>query len=88
MFPHESDDDFMERWRGKNLPDMDTINSDTEEDTQPDLIKELKEIIMNMHYVHTKQLEAMRLAHAKQFEAMNRQLNIMEAHLAEDEAYC
>jgi hypothetical protein len=76
MFAHESNDDFMERWRGKNLPDMDTINSDTEEDTPPDPIKELKEIILNMHYAHTKQ-----------FEAMNLQLDIMEARLAEDEAY-
>jgi hypothetical protein len=66
----------MERWRGKNLPDMDTINSDTEEDTPPDPIKELKEIILNMDYAHTKQ-----------FEAMNLQLDIMEARLAEDEAY-
>jgi hypothetical protein len=76
MFPHESDDDFMERWRGKHLPDMDTINLDTEEDTPPDPIKELKEIILNMHYAHTKQLEA-----------MHEQLDIMEARLAEDEAY-
>jgi hypothetical protein len=76
MFAHESDDDFMERWRGKNLPDMDTINSDTEEDTPPDSIKELKEIILNMHYAHTRQFEAMKL-----------QLDIMEARLTENETY-
>jgi hypothetical protein len=76
MFPHESDDDFMERWGGKNLPDMDTISSDMEEDTPPDPIKELKEIILNMQ-----------IAHNKQFEAMNLQLDIMEARLVEDEAY-
>jgi hypothetical protein len=87
MFSHESDDDFMERWRRKYLPDMDTISSDTEKDTPPDPIKELEEIILNMHYAHTKQLEAMQLAHAKQFEAMNLQLDIMEARLAEDETY-
>jgi hypothetical protein len=44
--------------------------------TPPDPIKELKEIILNMHYAHTKQ-----------FEAMNLQLDIMEARLEEDEAY-
>ena len=65
MFSHESDDDFMEIWRRKYLPDMDTINSDTEEDTPPDPIKELKEIILNMHYTHTKQLKVLHLDHAK-----------------------
>jgi hypothetical protein len=35
-------DDFMEKWKRKNLPDMDTISSDIEEDTPPDPIKELK----------------------------------------------
>jgi hypothetical protein len=42
MFPHELVDDFMERWKGKNLQDMDTISLDMEEDTPPDPIKELK----------------------------------------------
>jgi hypothetical protein len=80
MFTHESDDDCMERWRREYLPKMDTINSDTEEDTPPDPIKELKEIILNMHYAHTKQLEAMN----EQFVALEDQL---EARLTEYEAY-
>jgi hypothetical protein len=70
---------------------VDTISSDTEKDTPPDPIKELEEIILNMHYAHTKQLEAMQLAHAKQFEAMNEQFvaleDQLEARLAEYEAY-
>jgi hypothetical protein len=87
MFPHELVDDFMERWKGKNLQDMDTISSDIEEDTPPDPIKELKEIILNMQIAHAKQCEAIQIAHAKQFEAMNEQLTAMEARLAEDETY-
>jgi hypothetical protein len=87
MFPHELVDDFMERWKGKNLQDMDTISSDMEEDTPPDPIKELKEIILNMQIAHAKQCEAIQIAHAKQFEAMNEQLTAMEARLAEDETY-
>jgi hypothetical protein len=76
MFLHELVDDFMERWKGKNPQYMDTISSDIEEDTPPDPIKELKEILLNMQS-----------AHNKQFEAMNLQLDIMEACLAEDETY-
>jgi TPP-dependent pyruvate/acetoin dehydrogenase alpha subunit len=55
-----------------------TISSDIEEDTPPDPIKELKEILLNMQW-----------AHAKQFEAMNEQLTIslMEARLAEMNLY-
>jgi hypothetical protein len=48
MLPHELVDDFMERWKGKNLQDMDTISSKIVEDTPSDPIKELKEIILNM----------------------------------------
>jgi hypothetical protein len=68
-------DDFMEKWKRKNLPDIETISSDIEIDTPPDPIEELKEIIMNMQYAHTKQLEA-----------IEDQLEIMEARLVEDEA--
>jgi hypothetical protein len=80
MFSHESVDECMERWRREYLPKMDIINSDTEEDTPPDPIKELKEIILNMHYAHTKQLEAMN----EQFVALEDQL---EARLTECETY-
>jgi hypothetical protein len=69
-------DDFTEKWKRKNLQDIDTINSDIEEDTPLDPNKELKEILLNMQW-----------AHAKQFEAMNEQLTTMEARLAEDETY-
>ena len=45
-------DDFMGKWKRKNLPDIETISSDIEIDTPPDPIEELKEIIMNMQYAH------------------------------------
>jgi hypothetical protein len=68
-------DAFMEKWKKKNLPGIETINSDIKIDTPPDSIEELKEII-----------QAMQLAHREQFEAMEDQLEIMEAHLAEEGA--
>jgi hypothetical protein len=47
-------DDFMEKWKKKNLPDIKTINSDIEIDTPPDPIEELKVVIFNMQYSHAK----------------------------------
>jgi hypothetical protein len=41
-------DDFVEKWKRKSLPDIETISSDIEIDTPPDPIEELKEIILNM----------------------------------------
>jgi hypothetical protein len=41
-------DDFMEKWRRKNLPNIKTISSDIEVDSPPYSIQELKEIILNM----------------------------------------
>jgi hypothetical protein len=41
-------DDFMEKWKKKNLPDIRTISSDIKIDTPPDPIEELKVIIQNM----------------------------------------
>jgi hypothetical protein len=72
-------DDFMEKWKRKNLPDIETINSDTEVDSSSDPIKELKDIILNMQYAHTKQCEAMN----EQFMAMEDQFKIMEVDFTE-----
>jgi hypothetical protein len=41
-------DDFVEKWKRKSLPDIETISSDIEIDTPLDPIEELKEIILNM----------------------------------------
>jgi hypothetical protein len=41
-------DDFMGKWKSKNLPDIEMISSDLEIDTPPDPIEELKEIIMKI----------------------------------------
>jgi len=82
-------DDFVEKWKRKNLLAIEMISSDIEVDTPPDPIEELKEKILNMQYAHAKQCEnmqyahakqceAIQLAHAKQWEAMNEQLTDME----------
>jgi hypothetical protein len=70
-------DAFMKKWKDKNLPDMETINSDIKIDTPPYPIEELKEIIQNMQFSHARQCEAMN----EQFEAIEDQLEIMEAIL-------
>jgi hypothetical protein len=67
-------DDFMEKWKRKIFPDIETTNSDIEIDTSPDPIEELKEIIPNMQYAHNKQCEAIN----EQFMAMEDQFKIME----------
>jgi hypothetical protein len=72
-------DDFMEKWKRKNLPDIETISSDIEIDTPPDRIEELKEIILNMQYAHNKQFEAMK----EQLTAVDDQFEIMEADFTE-----
>jgi hypothetical protein len=43
-------DNFMETWRRKNLPNIETISSDIEVDAPSDPIEELKEIIRNMQF--------------------------------------
>jgi hypothetical protein len=63
-------DAFMKKRKEKNLPDMGTVHSDVKIDTSPDSIEELKEIN-----------ETMQFSHAEQFEAMEDQLEIMEANL-------
>jgi hypothetical protein len=52
-------DDFVEKWKRKNLLAIETISSDIEVDTPPDPIEELKEKILNMQYAHAKQCENM-----------------------------
>jgi hypothetical protein len=69
-------DDFMEKWKRKNLLNIKTTNSDIEVDTPPDPIEELKEIIQNMQFSHEEQCEAMN----EQFVVMEDQLEIMEAN--------
>jgi hypothetical protein len=83
MFGHDRDkvydelvEDFMEKWRRKNLLNIKTTNSYIEVDSPPDPSKDLREIIVNMQ-----------LAPAKQFEALNEQITAMEARLAEEETY-
>jgi hypothetical protein len=80
-FCNELVDDFMEKWKRKNLLAIETTSLDIKMDAPPNPIEELKEIILNMQYSHTKQLEAMQLAHARQVEAMNEQLMAMEDQL-------
>ena len=50
-------DDFMEKWKRKNLLDINTISSDIEEYIPPDPIKELKEILLNMQWAHESNLK-------------------------------
>jgi hypothetical protein len=55
----------MGKWKRKNLLTIETTSSDIKIDVPPDPIEELKEIILNMQYVHEKQCEVVQLAHAK-----------------------
>jgi hypothetical protein len=45
-------DDFMGKWKRKNLSDIEIISSDIEVDIPPDPIEELKETIINMQFAH------------------------------------
>jgi hypothetical protein len=72
-------DDFMEKWRMKNLLNIKTINSDIEVDIPPDPIAELKYTIINMQYAHAEQCETMN----EHFMAMEYQFEIMEANFTE-----
>jgi hypothetical protein len=56
-----------------------TISSDIEVDSPPYSIQELKEIILNMQYAHTKQLEAI----SEQITAMEDRLRIKEDDFTE-----
>jgi hypothetical protein len=72
-------DDFMEKWKRKNLSNIKTTSSDTEVDIPPDPIEELNETIVNMQFAHEEQLEAMN----EQFVAIEDQLEIMEDDFTE-----
>jgi hypothetical protein len=72
-------DDFMEKWKRKNLPSIETINSDITIEAPPNPIEELNEEIQNMQFSHEEQCEAMN----EQFVAMEDQLEIMEANFTE-----
>jgi hypothetical protein len=72
-------DIFMETWRRKNLPDIETISSDIEVDIPSDPIEELNETIQNMQPSHEEQLEAMN----EQFVAIEDQLEIMDDDFTE-----
>jgi hypothetical protein len=65
-------DEFMGKWKRKNLSNIETISSDIEVDIPPDPIEELKETIINMQF-----------AHDEQYETMNDQLEIMEDDFTE-----
>jgi hypothetical protein len=72
-------DDFMDKWKRKNLLAIKTTSSDREVDSPPDPIEELKEVIHNMQFSHEEQCEAMN----EQFMAMEDQLEIMEGEFTE-----
>jgi hypothetical protein len=72
-------DDFMGKWKRKNLSNIETISSDIEVDIPPDPIEELKETIINMQFAHEEQCEAMN----EQFVAIEDQLEVMEANFTE-----
>jgi hypothetical protein len=72
-------DDFMGKWKRKNLSDIETISSDIEVDIPPDPIEELKETIINMQFAHVEQCETIN----EQFMAMEDQFEIMEANFTE-----
>jgi hypothetical protein len=70
-------DDFMEKWKRKNLSNIKTTSSEI--DIPPDPIEELNETIINMQFAHEEQLEAMN----EQFVAIEDQLEIMEDDFTE-----
>jgi hypothetical protein len=69
-------DDFMGKWKRKNLSDIETISLDVEVGIPPDPIEDLKQTIINMQYAHAEQCETIN----EQFMAMEDQFEIMEAN--------
>jgi hypothetical protein len=67
-------DDFMGKWKRKNLSNIETISSDIEVDAPSDPIKEINEIVQNMQPSQEKPCESMN----EQFVAMEDQFEIME----------
>jgi hypothetical protein len=72
-------DDFMGKWKRKNLSNIKTTSSDIEVDIPPDPIEELKETITNMQFAHEEPCEAIN----EQFVAIENQLEIMEDDFTE-----
>jgi hypothetical protein len=72
-------DDFMEKWKRKNLSNINTISSDIEVDDPPDPIKELNEITQNMQFAHVEPCETIN----EQFVAIEDQFEIMEDDFTE-----
>jgi hypothetical protein len=72
-------DDFMGKWKRRNLSNIDAISSDIEVDDPPDPIEELKETITNMQFSQEEPCEAMN----EQFVAIEDKLEIMEDDFTE-----
>jgi hypothetical protein len=72
-------DIFMETWRRKNLPNIETISSDIEVDAPSDPIEELNETVQNMQPSQEEPCETMN----EQFVAIEDQLEIMEDDFTE-----
>jgi hypothetical protein len=72
-------DNFMETWRRKNLPNIETISSDIEVDAPSDPIEELNEITQNMQPSQEEPCEAMN----EQFVAIEDQLEVIEDDFTE-----
>jgi hypothetical protein len=77
-------DDFMGKWKRKNLSNIETIISDIEVDIPPDPIEELKETIINMQFAHEEQCETMN----EQFVAIKDQLEVIEDNFTETYIEC
>jgi hypothetical protein len=60
-------DAFMEKWKEKDSPNINTVNSDVKNDASPDSNQKFKEVIQAMEFIYAKQLKAMkaRLAEAE-----------------------
>jgi hypothetical protein len=76
-------DDFMEKWKRKNLSNIKTTSPDIEVDIPPDPIEELEETITNMQFAHEEPCEAIN----EQFLAIEDQLEIMEDDFTETYIY-
>ena len=67
-------DDFMGKWKGKNLSNIETISSGIEVDAPSDPIKEINEIVQNMQPSQEEPCEAMN----EQFVAIEDQLDVID----------
>jgi hypothetical protein len=72
-------DNFMETWRNKNLPNIETVSSDMEIGAPSDPIKELNEITQNIQPSQEEPCEAIN----EQFVAIEDQLEVMEDDFTE-----